>query len=663
MKRSNKIILSSGIVIVLLAGAFGTHEILLKNANHEVKQAKESLDVQKDKLSKVQSELNKYQHSASSNLCGSFPATHFQSKKEVVLPIEQNYKMDTTKVAQYIANYMTELRKLNNINETVTWNEKSAEQDFVKRVAAAFSDPNQVIQIADPNNYSFAGYSGIISGSKPSAGTTESDQETAYDIVMNLYDQSGEESAAQNTGADPYSRAYMLYSGKTIGVDAANGMIAFDYEPSKGKQDRPASLKAVPLPDITFDYVNPELWEKANDKVKQAHNEVDKDQASVDKAEAKVKSFKHNLLRVTFALSAFVAVGVVASQVSANTRVYEIRDRAGENFMLTASSYEKSVNISKNGWKDTGISWIAPSQSNTPVYRLYNPHSGEHFYTSGSYEKQVLIRAGWHYEGISFYSASSTNNQPVYRLYKTGHRYTTSLSEVNSLKAAGWKLDGSRFYAIYPTENWSYNAKYYTYSAVVNDIQYPQFNYLTSSGSAVAGYQNNNQYAAYNNAVYNFNSSLAQVASNADYANWQARKTWANELNDFNMVINQAQTTVNADQAQVNQYQTLVNQQLTYISEDQKEKRSTASDQNLLNQYQGNLNTAKSNLTTANQTYQSAVNKRDAFQKAGTDNVKLSYTISRSADNKSVTVHFTQTTQKDGELSSKTSSLVAYLAF
>lgn len=196
---------------------------------------------------------------------------------------------------------------------------------------------------------------------------------------------------------------------------------------------------------------------------------------------------------------------------------------------------------------------------------------------------------------------------------------------------------------------WSYDNQYYTYSDVQGDVDYPQFEYLDSTGKPNRVYQNNNTYAVYNNAVYNFNVLLLQQAKNADYEDWQARQNWNDELNQYNQTINSEQATLNSATAQENQYQAFVNQEQTYLAEEQQKGLPMSEDQTLLSQYQTNLVNAQANVASATQTLQTEQNALNAFKAIGTDFVNLSYAVTYDNTGKSVTVNFTQITQIAGQ--------------
>jgi hypothetical protein len=372
-------------------------------------------------------------------------------------------------------------------------------------------------------------------------------------------------------------------------------------------------------------------------------------------------------------LGLLVLAGTITSVsiAKADTTIYTLYNHSSKDHFLTPSTSDKTY-LTKLGWSvDNGASWIAPSKGAAgavPVYRLYNSISGEHFYTTSAYERDQDINSTiivkkkkvhpWGLEnkpsGIEFYSGGK---EPIYRLInnKTGfHYFTPSASTRDSLKKSGWTDEGIGFYAIYPQQNWNTDHHYYTYSGQNGDVTYPQFDYLTASVGVVTAYQNNNTYAGYNNSVYNFNTALTQTAANVDYADWQARQNWSNKLNTYNLTLNQDKAAMDAAQAQVDQYQALVNQEQTYVTYDTQHNLSTVNDQALLTKDQTNLATAKVNLTAATQTYQAQQTLITNFKASGTDNVKLTYTISRSVDNKSVTVTFTQKSVLNGTPSTKT---------
>ena len=325
--------------------------------------------------------------------------------------------------------------------------------------------------------------------------------------------------------------------------------------------------------------------------------------------------------------------------------------------------------LKKSGWHIDSMSWIAPSTSTTPVYRLHNRITGEHFYTDDNSEKTKLLKnKDWQLEaaktkGVAFYSGGK---EPVYRLYnKSGkhfHTWTTNSAEKDYLIKHNWHYEGIAFYAIYPDQNWSYDATYYTYSGQKGDVHYPQFDYLTSSGSKNATYQNNNTYAAYNNSVYNFNVALTQTAANVDYTDWQLRQAWNTKLNSYKVTANDAKVALDTANGQVSKHQTLVNQYQTYVADETAKRLSTVNDQALLTQYQASLVTAQTAASTANTNYQVALDAQNKFSSQGTDNVTLIYSITRSVDNKTVYVKFTQKTKTNGRIATTnwTSRAVIY---
>lgn len=124
----------------------------------------------------------------------------------------------------------------------------------------------------------------------------------------------------------------------------------------------------------------------------------------------------------------------------------------GEHF-YTANTNECDV-LSKAGWSEEGVAWLAPTSSTTPVYRLYNPvvTGGDHHYTMDSNERDMLVSKGWRYEGVGWYS-DDAHGVALQRLYNphaaTGtHHYTVDTNERDSLVRAGWRSEGVAWYGV-----------------------------------------------------------------------------------------------------------------------------------------------------------------------------------------------------------------------
>ncbi|MGY3735559.1 hypothetical protein ACWOAN_02150 [Lactococcus taiwanensis] len=291
MNTRNKILITIASVALVGVGVIGIHERLLTKAYHAVRQTESKLKKEKSELAIMQNALTVYENSKTSNLKGQFPSTHFVKSQKVVLPIQANYKADNAKVAQWVTSYLTELRKDNGITSKVSWQATSPEQDFAHKIAT-----NQ--KATFNGKYLVAGYS--LASSNPIAGSNLSDQETAYQIVMNLYDQSGQEGFIPNTAGNYGARAYLLYSGNHIGVDTTNGAaISFDYQDSKAYQTMlkaTTAPKTTPLPNVTFEYVNMANWQKARDKIKSEKAEVSKTQDSLEMSEQQLQQLKKYFL-------------------------------------------------------------------------------------------------------------------------------------------------------------------------------------------------------------------------------------------------------------------------------------------------------------------------------------------------------------------------------
>jgi hypothetical protein len=370
---------------------------------------------------------------------------------------------------------------------------------------------------------------------------------------------------------------------------------------------------------------------------------------------------KIKLTKFIALLSVIFSLLLGSSAVKADN-VYRLYGPSSGMHFFTMSSYE-ALTVANNGWVIEGLAWSSPTTGTASVYRLFNPGSGEHFYTASAYEKDVLAKSGWNYEGISFYSSGNT---PVFRLYNRvnhTHLYTASAYERDVLAKGDWNYEGIAFYVSPAENNWYDDYTYSSYSNVVGDVRYPQFEYLTSTMGHTTNYQGNTAYASYNSTAFNFNHTLAQIAASADYADWQARTNWTNKINGYTLDVNSKKATLDTAQAQVTQYQDLVTKQTALVTYDNQNKLDATKDNQLLTQYQNELNNAKTNFNTANSAYQTALNVKNTAVNAGTDKVNLSYVVTRSSDNKTLTVTFTQKTKTNGVETSSTIQKSAILSF
>lgn len=293
MKTKSKIFLTGGAVVVVALGLFGIHEVMLKQAQQKVDKASIGLIAENKKLATYKAELTKYEKSSPSNIHGQFPETKFQKTASVVLPLTVNYKIDNSKVAEWVVTYINELRKLNGISSKIIWAENSPEQTFAHQFATGQD-------VKFEGKYDLMGYS-LGGNDNPIPGRTESDQETAYQIVMTLYDQSGEEGYQANLKGDYASRANLLYDEPAVGVDTSDGVaIAIDHQ--QREQDKSAyttmynasqNPKTNPLPNVTFYYVDSQILVKAQEKIKSAQSKVSAESKKVQKAKAQLDHVKH----------------------------------------------------------------------------------------------------------------------------------------------------------------------------------------------------------------------------------------------------------------------------------------------------------------------------------------------------------------------------------
>lgn len=355
---------------------------------------------------------------------------------------------------------------------------------------------------------------------------------------------------------------------------------------------------------------------------------------------------KSNLIKMMVSMMTLIALFVITGIVKADVNVLRLYNpHSGEHFW-TESQTEKN-SLTKSGWHYEGVAYVLTSSKNkAPIYRLYNKKTGCHMYTDSSYERGVMTKTGWSYEGVFGYSAGKI---PVYRLYHGKfHMFTTSVAERNSLEKSGWYYDGIGFYSEVPNYNWNYNNIYSSYSGQ-KDVSYPQFYYIASNGSLQKSSQGEAAHASYNTAVYNFNDELAQNSADADRANELARQNWNNQVNADQLTVNNANDTLAVAKNQEANAQAQVTSQQSVITYDKQAGLDTTSDTKLLTEYQSNLTTAINAYNKANTAYQNAVTKLKNYKANGTDKVTLSYQLTRSSDNKTVYVKFTQTTTTNGK--------------
>ena len=187
-------------------------------------------------------------------------------------------------MAQWVVTYINELRQLNHIPTKVSWQANSPEQEFAHKIAT-----NQSVTF--DGKYEVAGYQneGDDESSDTGAGQAESDQEMAYNIVMSLYDQSLQSNFEPNTAGNYSARAFLLYTGNQIGVDASSGaVVAFDFKESpeyEAMLKTASAPKTTPLPDTTFDYVDMSLVKKAETKIQAEMQKVSDDEKALKMVE------------------------------------------------------------------------------------------------------------------------------------------------------------------------------------------------------------------------------------------------------------------------------------------------------------------------------------------------------------------------------------------
>ena len=290
LKNSNKIIIIGFGVILIFGIVFGLHEVLLTQTEQKVSHAKTVLKSEQTKVFSMTKDLAAYENSKPSNIGEKFPNARFQKSEHVLVPIEANFKGNTAKLGQWVATYINELRQLNHINTKVSWQGNSPEQNFAHAIGT-----NQ--KVTFNGKYEVAGYQNAPDNeSGAGAGQAESDQEMAYNIVMSLYDQSFQSSFVPNTVGNYSARAFLLYTGKNIGVDASSGaVVAFDYQESPEYETMvkaKVAPKTVPLSNITFDYVDMNLLKQAEAKIKSQQTNVSNDTKKLQNAEHQMNQVK-----------------------------------------------------------------------------------------------------------------------------------------------------------------------------------------------------------------------------------------------------------------------------------------------------------------------------------------------------------------------------------
>ena len=365
---------------------------------------------------------------------------------------------------------------------------------------------------------------------------------------------------------------------------------------------------------------------------------------------------KSLLIKCVTTAVAIIVVLATSGLVKADQNVYRLYNRKTDNHIWTgSSSYQQK--LLAQGWTNEGIGFASADKSNTPVYELYNPKNGDIIDTPNTSEiMQAVNKFHWRKDGIVAYWSG---NIPVYRLInkKTGkHLFTSSVSERNNLLKSGWKSEGVNGIGWYSTApvynvNVAQSVSVYSGQKDVNDVQ---FDYLDGNQHFQTGYQNNNTYAVYNNAVYNLNTQLLQDAKNADNQDWQVRQTWQVKVNQYNQTINADQVALDSAKGQVTQYQTLVNQENTYLVQEKQNNLPTDQDSTLLSEYTKDLNAAQTNAIKAQATLTNDKNLLASLQKTGTDFVKLAMKVSRINAGKNVTVTATETIHSAGKDTVKT---------
>lgn len=295
MKRKTKIIISVGGALLLLVGLIGTHEYLLVNTKNRVKLTQTELRKSNLQLSQVQTTLEKFKSGGLSNIRGQFPETKFTDTQSIILPIPANYKINNSNVAKWVVKYINELRTINGIDSRVTWSETSPEQTFAHSFATGGNPKFE-------GKYDLIGYE--IDPSADIAGRSESDQETAYQIVMTLYDQSGEPGYQANIKGDYASKANLLYDEPALGIETITGVaLAIDHQQDPKYKAAYTTMYTTdktpdtkPLPDISFHYLDLNTLKTQEEKVKIVQNKVDKDKKIFQKAQANLKQIQRNFL-------------------------------------------------------------------------------------------------------------------------------------------------------------------------------------------------------------------------------------------------------------------------------------------------------------------------------------------------------------------------------
>lgn len=162
------------------------------------------------------------------------------------------------------------------------------------------------------------------------------------------------------------------------------------------------------------------------------------------------KSIIAKVLAISMVVSAISFVPTVNVKAADNVPVYRICSLTTNEHLYTTDKNEVAV-LSQNGWRDEGISWLAPA-SGKPVYRVNQP-GAEHLYTTDKGEMDTLIsKFGWVADNGGnplFYSGGDYSILRLYNKNSGSHLLTADRGEFDALNGNdGWVPENSGIYAL-----------------------------------------------------------------------------------------------------------------------------------------------------------------------------------------------------------------------
>lgn len=248
-------------------------------------------------LTSLSNQLNNLSAVATQNLAsyGFFPSTSFSASETVVLPIpSEAFVPDSSEINSYFITYVNELRSLNG-QPALSYSaiEQSFAQLRAQQIQSDFSH-----DLSNGSTEDIATNGGIID-------SMLSDAEIAYYMVMDWYDESDN---PESLGDGHYGHlANLLYGGPTAGIgfiklsepvnvlgqSGFDVFIAFEAPPytSTTLYNKAITLansttnpSVIPLPNITFKYVNATSYNSLTAEITSLSSTKDSDIAAMSSA-------------------------------------------------------------------------------------------------------------------------------------------------------------------------------------------------------------------------------------------------------------------------------------------------------------------------------------------------------------------------------------------